>query len=323
MSAPAAGHLLGITPMNWFLSPPMNYGDMAIASIAAIKAGVCHTCICIHPLKVQWSMSMRPEFTPEQFRNGADFDTQFTAPFGCFRAVQWAGGMPMQRYMSKYGAKEEDFGRQQVAQRFHASMNDDDHPLFRSPMTLDDYMDSPYISKPMRILDCDMPCDTAGAVIFTTEERARDWKKKPVYIDAYAMADTGAVWEDFDHRAEHVVADKIWAMTDIRPKDVSCAQLYDGFSVTTFSWLEALGFCKPGEASSFVADGNTRLGGSLPINTDGGVANLGRRHGYSHVIEATRQLRGECGPRQVQGANVSIATIAGGFWAYAVLLTSE
>ena len=101
-------------------------------------------------------------------------------------------------------------------------------------------------------------------------------------------------------------AKKLWEGTDLTPADVDTAQLYDGFSIIVFQWLEALGFCGEGEAGAFVAEGNTRLGGSLPVNTDGGACNVGRRHGANFCIEATRQLRGQCGERQVDGAEVAI-----------------
>ena len=98
--------------------------------------------------------------------------------------------------------------------------------------------------------------------------------------------------------------------------------LYDGFAVMQFSWLESLGFCGRGESGPFVAEGNTRLGGSLPVNTDGGVCNVGRRHGASHLVEAVRQLRGESGVRQVPGAEVAVWTVAHGPHCHAGLLTA-
>ena len=88
----------------------------------------------------------------------------------------------------------------------------------------------------------------------------------------------------------------------------------------TFQWLESLGFCPPGQSGPFVEAGNTRLGGSLPVNTDGGACNVGRRHGANFCIEAVRQLRGQCGERQVDGAEVSVFTTAVGAFASAVLV---
>jgi acetyl-CoA acetyltransferase len=116
-------------------------------------------------------------------------------------------------------------------------------------------------------------------------------------------------------------ADTLWARTDLKPEDVSTAHLYDGFSVITFQWLEALGLCPPGQAGPFIAEGNTMLGGKVPTNTDGGAINVGRRHGANFCIEAVRQLRGQCGDRQVANAEVSVWANAVGPFSGAMLLT--
>ena len=117
-------------------------------------------------------------------------------------------------------------------------------------------------------------------------------------------------------------AEKLWSRTDLKPSDVDTAQLYDGFTIITFQWLEALGLCPMGEAGPFIAEGHTRLGGSIPVNTDGGACNVGRRHGANFCIEATRQIRGECGDRQVPGAEVAVWANAVGVFGGAVLLTA-
>lgn len=212
---------------------------------------------------------------------------------------------------------------QQVAQRDHARLNE--RALLRDPLSLSDYLESRWVSRPVRLLDCDYPCDASGAVILTTEERARDLRKSPVFLEAAALAaiDTTS-WEYLDNILGGALvpcAQALWSRTDLGPADVDCAQLYDGFSVFTLCWLEALGFCSPGEAGPFIADGHTALGGTLPLNTDGGVCNVGRHHGSSHCIEAVHQLRGECGARQVPGAEVSLYTAAHG--SYGTARTAE
>jgi acetyl-CoA acetyltransferase len=124
-------------------------------------------------------------------------------------------------------------------------------------------------------------------------------------------------------RVGHATADAMWARTDLKAADVHVAQLYDGFTIEVAWWLEALGFCKPGEAGDFV-DGGTRidLGGELPLNTWGGQLSGGRLHAaFGHTAEAVRQLRGEAGERQVDGAEVAVVTNVGGYEAGAALLT--
>ena len=169
--------------------------------------------------------------------------------------------------------------------------------------------------------------DSGSAVIFTTEERARDWKTKPVFVDAMAYSSIKYMamdlLDDYTRNSPVHCAETLWSRTALKPQDVDCAQLYDGFTIITFQWLEALGFCKPGEAGPFVEAGHTRLGGSLPLNTDGGACNVGRRHGANFCIETVRQLRGECGSRQVPAAKVGVWANAVGCFSGAVLMTAE
>jgi acetyl-CoA acetyltransferase len=249
---------------------------------------------------------------------------QFSAPFGTGAAAATIAGFQMQAHMSRYGTTEEQFAQNAVNQRYHASLNDE--ALLREPITIDDYLASRFISKPVRLLDCDYPCDSVSAVIFTTAERAQDFRKKPVHVEAFALS----AIRDFDmslledHTANSPVhcGEALWARTALGPQDVDCAQLYDGFTIITLEWLEALGFCGMGEAGPFIAEGHTRLGGSLPVNTDGGACNVGRRHGANFCIEATRQIRGECGERQIPDVEVAVWANAVGCFAGAMLLTA-
>ena len=321
--------LLGITPVNWWASgmmaPAFSYS--AVQAISAVASGFCHTALALRVIQQQPSSSALVQgagasHPMTSMLHAAAGDRQFLTPFGAGSPVQWAG-MFTQRYMAQYGATEEDFGRHVVTQRYHASMNDD--AIFREPMTLDDYLAARYVSKPLRILDCDYPVDSGSAVIFTTEERARDLAQPVVLVDSYALTAIRdlnfEIMSDMVHTAPSQTAKSLWERTDLTPADVDTAQLYDGFSIIVFQWLEALGFCGEGEAGAFVAEGNTRLGGSLPVNTDGGACNVGRRHGANFCIEGTRQLRGQCGERQVEGAEVAVFTNAVGPFSAGAILT--
>src|SRR5262249_20855586 len=142
-------------------------------------------------------------------------------------------GLPMQRHMAKYGTTEEMFGAHVIAQRANAVLNED--AFFRTPLTMEDYLSSRYVSKPTRILDCDYPCDSASAVIYTTVERARDWKNKPVFVDAavqsYFSYDQLEEMYDAHDTSPLFGPHSLWADTSLRPEDVDCAQLYDGFTI--------------------------------------------------------------------------------------------
>ena len=196
--------------------------------------------------------------------------------------------------------------------------------LFRDPITIDDYLAARYINKPLRLLDCDYPVDSCSALLFTTEERARDLAHKPILFESWAMGTVNP--GDFNlvpsmtHSSAYNAAKRMWAKTELQPADVDIAGLYDGFTFITLQWLEALGFCGEGESGPFVLEGNTRPGGRLPVNTDGGACNMGRRHGANFFIEVTRQLRGDCGERQIPGAEVgAVSNSVGGFTACALL----
>jgi acetyl-CoA acetyltransferase len=250
-------------------------------------------------------------------------DRQFIVPFGAGSPVQWAG-MFTQRYMSQFGATEEDFGHHVITQRYHASMNDD--AIFRDPLTMDDYLAARYVSKPLRILDCDYPVDSGSAVIFTTEERARDLAQPVVLVESYALNAIRdlhfEVMSDMVHTAPVQTAKKLWEGTDLTPADVDTAQLYDGFSWLTMAWLEALGFCGRGEGGPFVEGGKRiGLGGTLPLNTWGGQLSSGRLHGFGFLHEGVLQLRGAAGARQVQGAEVALVAAGGGPECGCILLT--
>jgi acetyl-CoA acetyltransferase len=129
--------------------------------------------------------------------------------------------------------------------------------------------------------------------------------------------------DDMTQSSPFHAARELWNRTELRPSDVDCAQLYDGFTIIVMQWLEALGFCGVGESGPFIEAGNTRLGGSLPVNTDGGACNVGRRHGANFCIESIQQLRGQSGPRQVPDAKVAVWANAVGPFSGAMLMTAD
>jgi acetyl-CoA acetyltransferase len=320
-------YTLGMTPVNWYsdcMAGPA-FVQPACQAIAAVASGYAHTVAAFRVISQMPSFGARvASDTPTPPRE-APGDQQFSAPFGSGASAATIGGWEMQRYMAKFGATEEHFAHNAVNQRYHASLNDD--ALLREPMTIDDYFASRYISKPARIFDCDYPVDAGSVVIFTTEERARNWRTKPVFVEASALSAIAAL--DFSllpeqsQTAPWYCGEQLWSRTDLRASDVDVAELYDGFTIITLQWLEGLGFCGPGEAKDLVKEGHTRLGGSIPLNTDGGACNVGRRHGANFCIEATRQLRGECGERQVPGAEVAVWSNAVGPFGGVVLLTAN
>jgi acetyl-CoA acetyltransferase len=318
---------LGITPVNWYVasSPSPAYVGPAIQGIAAVKAGFCHTVLTLRIINQRLSSTEGLRQAASEGPTQATGDSQFTSPYGSVSGIISIAAMPAQRHMDLYGTTEEQFGAHVVAQRHFAGMNED--AILRDPLTIEDYLAARYIAKPVRLLDCDYPVDSASAVIYTTGERARDRAKPPVFVEAaaYSSVKYGSFenLDDMNQSSPFHAAKELWSRTDLTAADVDCAHLYDGFTIIVFQWLEALGFCGLGEAGPFVEEGHTGFGGSLPVNTDGGACNVGRRHGANFCIEAVRQLRGECGERQVRDAEVAVWANAVGYFSGAVLMTSS
>jgi acetyl-CoA acetyltransferase len=327
-NAIAMGQLLGIMPLGYYYSSTLlgpAFVEPAVMAISAVASGLAHTSVAVRLIRQQGGANARgPAGGAPSGPMRIGGDQQFSAPFGAGAAGATIGGFQMQRHMQQYGTTYEQFAENAVTARHYASL----HPeaIFRDPITVDDYLASRFISEPLRLLDCDYPVDSSAAVIFTTPERARDFRQKPVMVEAYALSAVRdfdmSLLDDFTSNSPVHCADQLWSRTDLRPTDVDTAHLYDGFSVITFEWLEALGFCGKGESGPFVEDGNTKLDGTLPLNTDGGATNFGRRHGANFCIEAVRQIRGQAGDRQVPGAEVSVWSNAVGCFSGAVLLTA-
>ncbi len=323
------GFMMGFSPLDFYYSANLSpaFVDPAVHAVSAIASGLCDTVMAyrlIRQMPSSTDMANRRAQLPPEL-SGASGPAQWDAPFGASAAAAGIGGLQMQAHMSRFGTTEEQFAINAVNQRYHASLNED--ALLRDPLTVDDYLASRYVSKPVRLFDCDYPCDAGSAVIFTTLERARDCAKQPVVVEASTLTSIRkfdmSLLESFTETSPVHCAEKLWSRTDLRPTDVDTAQLYDGFTIITFQWLEALGFCGLGEAGPFIEEGHTRLGGSLPVNTDGGACNVGRRHGANFCIEAVHQLRGESGVRQVPDAKVAVWANAVGCFSGSMLLRTE
>ena len=272
---------------------------------AAIAGGLCEVCVVAFGSTVA-SRGMGGA------AGGADTCDQFEIPFGVTTVGAYA--MVAQRHMHEYGTTSEQLAEVAVTMRLHASMN----PVakYRNPITVEDVLASRVISSPLHLLDCCIISDGGGALVITSAERARDLKKKPVYIlgTGEAMRHAGRGKRDFLDIAAAQSGKLAFERAGVTHADIDMGMIYDSFTITVVSQLENLGFCKPGEGGAFVSGGRLRFDGDFPINTDGG--GLSSCHpmmrGMFRVIEATRQLRGECGPRQVKDCKTALVHGTGG-----------
>ena len=242
---------------------------------------------------------------------------QWTLPYGAVSAANWIA-MVGTRRMHEFGLTREQLGQIAINGRRNAALNP--KAVYTDPMSMEDYLAARMITTPLCLFDCDAPCDGSTAVIVSHRDAAGDLDHPAVQINAVGTALRGRPsWDQFDDMTTMAARDaaaSMWERTDLRPADVDTAQLYDGFSVLTIVWLEALGFCGRGESGPFIEGGaNIARDGLLPLNTAGGQLSGGRLHGFSLIHEACVQLRGEGGERQVVrpgGRNPEVAAVANG-----------
>jgi acetyl-CoA C-acetyltransferase len=275
---------------------------------AAIAAGYCNVALILYGSK--WSSDRFAIGTGGA--SGGDPSEQFENCYGPTTVGDYA--LTAQRHMHEFGTTSEQLAEIAVTMRRHASMNPD--AKFRDPITVDDVMTSRVVSSPLHLLDCCMISDGGGAIVVTSAERARDLKKKPVNLlgAAEACYHTSAGVRDLTNAAAKQSGPKALERAGVAHKDINMAMIYDSFTITVLVTLESLGFCKKGEGGSFVQNGRIGLGGALPINTDGGglSSNHPGMRGIFLVIEATKQLRGECGDRQVKNCKIAMVHGTGG-----------
>ena len=311
--------------VTWYSSGLEGAAQLAaiVNAYAAIKAGLARHVLCFRTVKegtggASWKDSA------ESRRHAARVwgEYQWLTPFNAITPINWLA-LYAQRHFHLYGTRREHLGAIAVNGRRNALLNP--KALYNKPLSLDDYLAARFISSPFCLFDCDAPTDASTVIILSSAEAARDLKSEPIYLEGIGSALTSRPrWDQgaIPRMAAFDAAQMLWARTDYRPADVDVAQLYDGFTFLTLTWLEALGFCGVGESGAFV-EGGGRIGleGELPLNTNGGQLSAGRTHGFGFVHEAVTQLRGRGGQRQVGGdPRLAVAAAGGGPMAGCLLL---
>ncbi len=226
------------------------------------------------------------------------------------QAAHWA--MMAQRYFAKFGKREEDLGHVPMIVRQHAGRND--NAIMQKPFTIDEYMASRYIVRPLHLFDICLVNDGAVCLIVTTADRARDMPKTPVDIagwsEAYIEQDKFRVMVDERLRPQiQAAGNEALAMADLSIDDIGHFEGYDVASIHLVNQIEGFGFTPDGTGIDFAQDGQITLGGRIPTNIAGGNMSANYMQGWGQVPEIVRQLRGEGGARQIDGLNTSLSAM--------------
>jgi acetyl-CoA acetyltransferase len=310
VTSQAVATTLGMSDLNYTLD--VNNGGSqpcftVMSAAAAIEAGMAETVVVFRALRGRTG-------TKVGSARFASPTSQYRYPIGLTAYPQYIA-MWSRRFMIETGATEDDLAEVVIRQREYSAMNE--RAVRRKPMTLDEYYARPYMVEPFRSVDCTVEVDGAIAVVVTSVERARDLRVAPAVLDGAAWV-TGSgsgldiadlhFWPDLTRNCQAALADRLWASAGLGPADIDVAEIYDCFSPAVLYGLEGLGFVGRGESGAFIREGNTALGGVLPVNTHGGLINEGYVHGMNTVAEAVLQVQGRGGSRQVVGAETAVAT---------------
>ncbi len=270
----------------------------------AIEAGMCNVVVCA------FGNQNNPQGVHMTLPN-----LEFTMPYGDIGAIPFQAHIA-RHHMHEYGLTSRQLGEIAVTFRNHACLNPDAQMRPKGPFTIEDHQSSRMVIEPLHLLDVCVNTDGGGAVVVTSAERAKDLKHPPVYIMGMGQSHSSEVMPPWPGKTEHrggtKAAEMAFEMAGVTHNDIDVAQLYDGFTILVINELENFGFCKLGEGGSFVEEGRLRLDGALPSNTAGGLLSEGHLMGMGHVVEAVRQLRGQCGERQVKDAEICFVNGYGG-----------
>jgi acetyl-CoA acetyltransferase len=272
---------------------------------AAIEGGLCEVAVIAYG-STQRSAG-RKNTAPREFN-------PYETPYRPVTPAS-AYALAASRHMHQYGTTREQLAQIAVAARQWALLNP--AAWEKLPLTTEDVLGSRMLSSPLTVRDCCLVTDGGGALVMTSAARSRSLRKPPVFV-----LGTG---ENISHQNISSMPDltvtgaatsgaQAYAMAGLKPRDIDVVMVYDAFTITTLLFLEDLGFCAKGEGGRFVADGAIAPGGRLPVNTNGGGLSYCHpgMYGLFVLIEAVRQLRGECGARQVQSCETAIAHGNGG-----------
>ena len=239
---------------------------------------------------------------------------QYQVPYG-YLAPPQQFAMVARAYLETGRVNEKVLGTVAVIQRAYAQRNP--RAMMRTPITMEDYLASPWVAEPLRRLDCCLESDAAVALVVTSTTRAAALRQPAVLISGFATGGGMTLYNAgrtaLIPSAARDLAPRLYASAGIGPGDVDIAELYDAFTFLVPLQLEDYGLVPAGEVGPFILDGETGPDGRLPVNTHGGHLSEGYVHGLNHVAEAVTQLRGSAEDRQVPSAAVALVSSQPGY----------
>lgn len=312
MGSAQVGEYLGIQPR---YADTTDLGGAAFEAhvhhaMLAIATGRCEVALIAYASR-QRSRRLRSRSLPGTLTLASQFEAAYgvPVPIGLY-------ALAAARHMHEYGTTPEQLAEVAVAARCWAELNP--KAWIRTPLTVDEVLASPMLSDPLHKLDCCLITDGGGALVVTTQARARDAAKKPIRVLGAGESHTHYLMSqmrDLTISPGSVSSREAFGLAGVKPVEIDIFEPYDSFTITPILALEDLGFCEKGEGGGFVQGGRLRPGGSLPSMTSGG--GLSYNHpgalGLLLLVEAVRQLRGEAGTRQVPEARLAAVHGSGGF----------
>jgi acetyl-CoA acetyltransferase len=282
--------------------------ELIATSAAVIDAGLCRGALVYRSLNGR-SGHRFGTVEGEKLVGGA---MQFDAPSGFVVPPQWFA-MWARRHQVETGSTCEDLGQIAITQRTHAGPNE--HAIRRDPLTMDDYLAGRWINEPFRVFDCTSEVDGAVAILLAGDQLVRQATTSPVWLVGSSNSHGTTGWNEWDDPTTmyaRTAGPRIWERTRLSPGDIDVACMYDCFTYTVMATMEGYGFCERGRVGEFFADGRATYGGDVVVNPHGGLLSEGYIHGLNHHYEATLQLRGDAGARQVHDAELALVSAGGG-----------
>ena len=311
---------LGLNPQ-----PTFNVEAACASSAVGLRTGWALISSKLHDVMAVVGVQKMTELSSEEIQElmGRAGDVMWESPFGTTMPAYYA--MYATAHMAKYGTTEKQMALVTVKNRKYGSKNP--NAMFQKPVTAEEVLKSRPVSAPLKLFDCCANADGAACLIIASAEKAKKLTDRPVWVAGLGLASSpmslaGRKGPLTSFDVTKNAAKAAYQMAGVGPNDVDVAEVHDSFSITEILNYEDLGFAKPGSGTRLLEKGETELGGKIPVNIDGGLISKGHpvgATGASQLFALTKQLRGEAGSTQVDGAKIGLAQNIGGIGMYSAI----